>query len=188
MNNRALWIIGGLTVLVLVVVAWFLLASTTKEPVPATDITLPSAGDTGQENGSSGSAKTILLPTGTGTSIETKDFLIDQETVADPVNAGHYYLGYHEPEGVTDPTATENPPYVVEYLANTHFFIIVLGQEPLGSVRKDMEQYLMTHLGLTRDGMCQLKYQVGVPARVNAQYAGTDLRFSFCPGATVLPE
>lgn len=119
--------------------------------------------------------------------IQVTNFLKDPATFKDPINPGIYYLGYHVYEGVLDATATDNPPYIIEYISATQYFNIVLLQEPIGSVRAAAEQYLIAQLGITQAQMCQLNYTLGTPNRVNSQYAGTDLGFSFCPGATVLP-
>lgn len=121
-------------------------------------------------------------------SIQTTDFINDPAMVKDPINLGYYYLGYHMPEGIADPTATTNPPYIISYISATNYFNISLLQEPIGPVRIEAEQYLMTHLGITQNQMCRLDYMVSVPDRVNSQYSGINLGFSFCPGATVLPK
>src|SRR3989344_34805 len=187
MKNYLLWAMGGLVAVVLVAVVLWLFASPAQSPPPESSATLPIVGNATQGDAQVMDSNTFSIPTSSGTSIYAKDFLTDPATVSDQVNTGHYYLGYHEYAGVPDSTATDDPPYVIEYIASTHFFIIVLLQEPLGAIRKDVEDYLMTHLGISQDEMCQLKYQLGVPARISTRYAGTDLRFSFCPGATVLP-
>lgn len=115
-----------------------------------------------------------------------KDFINDPATVQDPINAGQYYLGYHFNEGILDATATDSPPYVIDYFSATNYFNIVLFQEPIREVRLQAEQYLMAKLGISQDQMCQLKYTVTVPIRVSQIYAGTNLGFSFCPGSTPL--
>lgn len=123
-----------------------------------------------------------------GKAISTTNFIADPATVKDPINAGYYYLGYHVNEGVPDPTATDNPPYVIEYIAETNYFNIALLQEPIGEQRLAAEQYLMARLGITPDQMCRLDYMVSVPDRINSYYSGKNLGFSFCPGATALPQ
>ncbi len=125
---------------------------------------------------------------GTSSTVQTNNFITDPTTVKDPINTGYYYLGYHVSEGVPDPTATANPPYIITYISTTHYFNIALLQEPIGSVRLQAEQYLMNRLGITQAQMCQLDYMVSVPDRVNSQFSGLNLGFSFCPGATVLPQ
>lgn len=149
-------------------------------------VTLPNAGPSAQQSGTSTDLITI---NGTaGNSIRTKDFLADPAAGEYP-NTGYYYLGYHTAtEGTSDPTATSNPPYLIEYIATTQYFTIELLQEPIGSVRAAAEQYLMAHLGITQNQMCRLNYMVSVPDRVNSQLASRNLGFSFCPGATALPK
>lgn len=176
-------ILGG--VILLALLAWLVFAPAKKSTPPAGNPTLPTAGS---EPGVVGPVSPLSLQTGTGTSIPAKNFLADSATVADPVNTGHYFLGYHyAEEGISDQTATPDPPYTIEYIAKTQYFGIVLLHEPLGKTRREAETYLMQALGVSQDEMCQLKYQISAPNRVSTQYAGVDLRFSFCPGAVVLP-
>ncbi|MDE1925376.1 MAG: hypothetical protein KGH79_04350, partial [Patescibacteria group bacterium] len=110
----------------------------------------------------------------------------DSATVKDPINKNTYYLGYHPYEGVTDPTASDNPPYLIAYDDSNQSFTISLLQEPLAATRSTVESYLMTHFSLTQDQMCSLRYIISTPYRVNQVYAGTNLGFSFCAGATKL--
>ncbi len=189
LKQYAPWIIWGLVGVALVVLLtlWFTRPTPTPTPTPAPAVSFPTASNQGQGTTQLGTGPSVYIATGPDTSIETKDFLKDSATVSDPVNHGHYYLGYHEDEGVPDATVTSDPPYIIEYIASTQFFAIALRKEPLRESRAQVEQYLMAHLGISQDQMCQLQYQLGVPARVSPQYAGTDLRFSFCPGAAVLP-
>lgn len=148
--------------------------------------TLPSVPDSG--GGSQvGSGNTFSLLTANGKTILVKDFTKDSAFVKDPVNPGYFYLGYHYNEGVPDPTASNNPPYVIEYIASAQYFTISLLQEPIKQTRIDAEKYLMKQLNIPQSQMCLLKYMVAVPARVNSTYAGTDLRFDFCDGETPLP-
>ena len=163
--------------------------------VPSTDTptALPLAPSTTVVpiNGSSSvpeplSGPTMYLSTANGGSIQTKDFLVSSTTAKDPVNTGYYYLGYHFAQGASDQAATDTPPYVIQYTTLTRGFNIVLFQEPIGLVRRQAEQYLMAQLGVSENQLCQLKYMVSVPNRVNQFYAGVSLGFSFCPGAIEL--
>jgi hypothetical protein len=135
----------------------------------------------------------IATPTSGGTTASTTTatdpILSDPGIVADPINPGYYYLGYHLNQGTsTDATATSTPPYLITYISATHYFNIALLAEPIGEVRSQAEQYLAAHLGLTQDELCQLSYMVSVPDWVNTQYASRNLGFSFCSGATPLPN
>lgn len=191
--NKILYVIFGLVVAALLVGSFFIfktifapqapVQTTTGTTVPITYVnTTPSDTAPVQTN------DTISLPSAFGGTIQVDDFKTDPAFVKDPVNPGYYYLGYHFNEGVSDPTATDTPPYVIQYTDNNQSFNIALYEEPIGQVRQEAEQYLMAHLGISQNQMCQLKYTVGVPARVDATYAGiVNLGFSFCPGATVLP-
>ncbi len=130
---------------------------------------------------------TYSLSTFNGSTMYVKDFTKDSATKKSTSNSGYYYLGYHYDEGLNDPTASENPPYVIEYIEETQHFSVSLLQEPLKDTRKKAEQYLLSKLGVAQGQLCKLKYSVSVPARVNADYAATNLGFSFCPGAETLP-
>ncbi|MHB8860130.1 MAG: hypothetical protein ACYC48_00120 [Minisyncoccota bacterium] len=187
--------IGIVVVLGLFVLAYQLTAPSSQSPAtgsPATEkenVGLPSAPSAIQATSSVSSLEAGMSIAGSGGgAIQTLNFISNPTTVKDPINPGFYYLGYHQYEGVPDPTVTTDPPYVVAYESDTQFFNIALLQEPIGPVRGEMEQYLMTQLGITQAQMCQLNYMVSVPYRVNSQFSGMNLGFSFCPGAVVLPK
>jgi hypothetical protein len=191
MNKITYWIIGLLSLAFIIAVffgiKFFTNVSNSNPSNPAyittnvgTPINVPVSGAGGQGN-------TISIASAYGGTIQVKDFENDPVFAKDPVNSGYYYFGYHFSQGVSDSTATDTPPYVIEYIGSTQYFSIALLQEPIGQSRQEMEQYLMTHLGITQNQMCQLKYMVSVPASVDPTYAGTGLGFSFCPGATQLP-
>ncbi|MCX6786659.1 MAG: hypothetical protein NTU85_02495 [Candidatus Kaiserbacteria bacterium] len=154
------------------------------------NVTLPLSGNVPTStSGSSMQDKTSFTVAGSGgVTIPTRDFLRDS-TAGEYPNRGYYYLGYHTSgDGVVDPTATNDPPYLIEYIKSEQYFIIELLKEPIGTTRLIAEQYLMAHLGISQDQMCQLNYSVSVPNRVNSQYASKNLGFSFCLGATKLPN
>lgn len=202
MNKTLIFsIIGGIIVIGLLVLV-YQLTSPASSSLPADlsatthGVGLPSASSITQSTTGGGSTDDSSLGAGTTMSVtgisgevfQTSNFMTDPVTVKDPINPGYYYLGYHSYEGVPDPTATATPPYVIEYIASTQYFNIALLQEPIGEERGEAEQYLMAHLGIPQNQMCQLNYTISVPDRVNSQYAGKNLGFSFCPGATVLPQ
>ncbi len=195
MRMKTLWISAG-TVLVVgsLVLAYWIFDSTQKPSTTgsttAQSVGLPVipsvAGNRVQTSASKGASMTVA---GIGGAvISTANFIADPETKQDPFNTGYYYLGYHKQVGVQDPTATVATPYVITYIRDTQYFNCTLLQEPIGPVREEMQQYLMTHLGVTQEQMCQLNYMVSVPDRVNSSYSGENLGFSFCPGAVVLPK
>ena len=158
------------------------------------NVGLPVAGSVGNTttdvNGSTtATSEAVMSIAGAGGGVvETNNILADPAVVKDPINSGYYYIGYHVNEGVPDTTATNNPPYVITYIGATQYFNIALLQEPIGTVREEMEQYLMTHLGIPQSQMCRLNYMVSVPDYINSFYSGKNLGFSFCPDATVLPK
>lgn len=119
--------------------------------------------------------------------IRARNFLNDSTTKENSQVPGTYFLGYHKSQGLSDPTADDNAPYVVQYTEATDSFVIALYKEPIGLVREDMQRDLTDRLGIEESDMCRLKYSVTTPWWANQVYAGRDLRFSFCPGATELP-
>ncbi len=123
-----------------------------------------------------------------GTLIEVTNFLKEGVTVKDPQNVGYHNLGYHNFATITDPPATDNPPYTITFISTTQFFNVSIFKEPIGVIRKEAEEYLRSRLGISEEKMCDLKYTVSTPNWVNAVYAGDDLKFSFCPGSTPLSE
>lgn len=125
----------------------------------------------------------ISVPSSDGGSIRAIDFLKDSNVHADTVNPGQYYVGYQ-----VDPSSDQPPnvPYIITYHSASGFFNVALMQEPLADSRAKAELYLMRQLGVNKEGMCRLKYTVGVPNRVSPIYAGLNLGWSFCPGATQL--
>ncbi|MFA6408276.1 MAG: hypothetical protein WCW36_02285 [Candidatus Paceibacterota bacterium] len=190
--------IGAIAVLGLLVLAYRLTGpvvvtqAPTGTSTPAVQNTVFPVASSVQSNTSaiatSSQVATMSIAIVGGGSVQTDNFIADPETAKDPINPGYYYLGYHQYEGMPDPTVTTNPPYVIAYISSTQYFNIALLQEPIGSVRIEAEQYLMAHLGISQDQMCLLNYMVSVPDRVNSQFSGRNLGFSFCQGATVLPK
>lgn len=115
--------------------------------------------------------------------LPTNDFLTSPDTYQDPVNAGYYSLG-----NPINQAATSTTPYLIMYIESTRFFTIELVQEPIGEARTQAELYLEQRLGLSPSDLCKLNYTLSVPVSVSQEYAGRNLGFSFCPGATVLPK
>ena len=184
--NKTTILVGGIIVVgaFLWFAFWVAGSGTQTTSIVAPSTGFPIASSTSQTSTITVSA----LTSQGGTPIQATDFLTDPTTAKDPINAGYYYLGYHVNEGTPDPTANDNPPYIITYISATHYFNIALLQEPIGPVRAEAEQYLMSRLGIPQSQMCQLDYMVSVPDRVNSQFSGISLGFSFCPGATVLPK
>ncbi|MDP2665449.1 MAG: hypothetical protein Q8P23_02250 [bacterium] len=164
--------------------------TTTGGPSGGGSATLPTSGYVSiptPENSTQGQSFMAVIGVG-GTIIPTRDFLHDSSTGEYPTT-GYFYLGYHTPDTrVVDTTATSSPPYLIGYVAATQYFSIELLSEPIGTTRVAAEQFLMKDLSISQSQMCQLSYMVAVPNSVNSQFAGKNLGFSFCPGATVLPK
>lgn len=97
----------------------------------------------------------------------------------DPYNPGYYNIGFQP----------DNPraPYSIEYISATGYIGISLNKLPLRTSRLSAEMYLMHKIGMTKQQMCHLDYQVAVPNFVSSRYSGMNLGFSFCPHAVRLP-
>jgi len=126
-----------------------------------------------------------------GSIIMTKDFLHNGITIPDTSNKGQYLLAGDLGYCVQDPQKCQAggaKDFNIYYYENTKQFGIGLLDEPLGNVRARMEQFLMQDLGISQQDMCRLKYYVTTTSYVNVTYSGNNLGFSFCPGATPLPQ
>jgi len=126
-----------------------------------------------------------------GSIILTRDFLHNGITIPDLSNKGQYLLAGDLGYCVTDPQkcqAGNAKDFNIYYYEDTKAFGVALLDEPLGNVRARMEQFLMGELGISEQNMCRLKYFVTTTSYVNEKYSGNNLGFSFCPGATPLPQ
>lgn len=196
---------GAMLVIIIAGVVFFFTHSsqnTTGNVQPQT--TLPTAGSNTQINTSTSVSNPVgaFIATSTaptqmtlqgrdGGAIVTQDFLHDGVTVADAVNEGSYMLagslGYCTADGVCGAHATTTD-FSITYDVGTQFFNIILLAEPVGPVRTEAEQYLLSRLGIPASRACALNYYVGTPYWVSETYAGKNLGFSFCHGATPLPQ
>jgi hypothetical protein len=124
---------------------------------------------------SDGSGTTVTLRT--GEAVQVNAFKNSRETKEDPSNPGHYYLTGAD---------TLSASYTILFTEGDQSFNITLLQEPIGTTRAQAEQKLLQILGISQADACYLRYRVGVPYGINPVYAGNNLGFSFCPGATQL--
>lgn len=125
-----------------------------------------------------------------GTSITVQDFIDNGTAAEDRANPGNYYLAGGNGVCSDNGTCVEGAPatdFAVVYFSEDDSFIISLTQEPLGDARRHAEQFLMQTLGISEASMCALNYYLSTDGYVSTQYAGTNLGFSFCEGATQLP-
>lgn len=190
------WILGLFLLIVIGAVLWYFIF--VPKTVPQTSgqptATLPVSGSVTSNPSSSASPEpiqTMSLATQSGSSVVAQDFIHNGATIPDTSNAGRYLLagslGYC-PSNATQCQAAPAADFNVYYNSAPQSFTIALTQEPIGQARLHMEQFLLPTLGLTQVQLCTLNYYVGVTTYVNPQYAGENLGFSFCPGATVLPK
>jgi hypothetical protein len=195
MKSRTLIILGIVLVLligILIVAVTFSKKAPTS-PASTTPVGFPESGTVSNSGTSATSTSTskMLINLRNGTKAPANNFITNGTTIEDPANKGTYYLAGSSIEcttGSTCPIAGTEKDFTIVYYPNTQSFNIGLAAEPLGSVRKEAEQYLMKALGLTQDQMCNLTYYIGTTTYVNPQYGGENLGFSFCPGAVALPE
>jgi hypothetical protein len=115
-----------------------------------------------------------------GPPIVVHDFRLDLQTATSSTIPGHYFIS-----GGLDPWETE-APYSTFYVEKDQSFTVTLLQEPLAVTRKTAEANLMAKLNISQVDMCRLRYYISVPNDLNPIYAGKNLGFSFCPGATQL--
>jgi hypothetical protein len=171
------------------VVLFLTLPKSTSTSPSGTTTTFPSSSVT-TVPASSGSNSLMTITQSDGTKIDTQNFIDNGTTIQDPANKGTYYLagssGACNKDG-TCPSAGNPSDFTILYYPDQQSFNIGLTSEPLGQARKDAEQYLSKTLGITQQQMCNLNYSIGTTVYVNAQYAGENLGFSFCPGAVALP-
>lgn len=161
-------VIGG-CIVVIVIAAIAVLASLHRTP----------AGNTLQNGATFPGSSTASSTSSSG----IYSFLQGPDAKEDQNNPGTFYLGNQPPSD-----ESSAPAYLISFNEQTHYFNIVIYQEPIGENRKKAEQYLQQKLGLTQEQMCSLKYSLGVPDWVNSQYSDMNLGFSFCSGAVQLPD
>ncbi len=188
MNKIIIAGIGGVIVIGLFVLAYQL--TTPSGPAPETtspttqSVGLPTASSVVQPVSGTSSPASMSVAGSDGSVIQTNNFLADPTIAQYPLDPDFYYFNSSAAGGTSGATA----PFSIGYIRSTQYFNITLLQEPIGPVRTEMEHYLMTKLGIPQSQMCQLNYSVGVPNYVNTQFSGMNLGFSFCPGATKLPQ
>jgi len=175
-------LISGIGIVIILISVFFIFS---KNAVQNTEQNKPNGTfPIGENTNNIGSDATLSIKTSSGTPITVQNFLINQDTVPDKENSGHYYLGNNFPS--SNATPTKMPKYIIEYIASTNYFNIGLFSEPIATARLDAEQYLLQELGITKEQMCMLNYTVSAPVSVNEYYSGTNLGFSFCPGSVPL--
>mgnify|MGYP003337920978 CR=1 FL=1 len=189
-THKLLFGIGSLVLVTALIAYWYIgskvatIPANTRQGATITPGTQPSTADQEQKPLAEGRT----LKTNDAGALVTADFLTDADVSKDPYNADSYFIGYHEPVGMADSSATRNPPFTISYDKATDFFNVALLKEPIGPTRQSAETYLQSKLNIPEDQMCRLQYSVSVPNRINSLFSSINLGFSFCPGATKLPE
>ncbi|MEK7079964.1 MAG: hypothetical protein AAB901_01620 [Patescibacteria group bacterium] len=182
-------LIGAILLILLAVGGYFVFfapSRTTTNP-PDNAGTFPGGGNATTTPGTTGQMQVVLQ---NGQQVTAQDVVHNGTTVEDPANPSTYYIagssGYCNPDG-SCPSGVPSEDFNIVYNATEQTFIIALLKEPLGEARQAAEELLLQKLGIAKTQMCALKYYVGTDAYTNEQYAGMNLGFSFCAGATKLP-
>ncbi len=177
--------------------AFFSPKQTGTAPTAQNPVTLPSSGsvtvpvDSGTGAPATSTAAGMSVTARDGSTVVTTDFIHNGITIADAANTGRYLLAGDLGYCITDPAkcqAGSYPDFNIFYDTNAQSFTIALLAEPLGATRSAAEQFLMQTLGIGQADMCKLNYYVGATYWINALFASKNLGFSFCPGATQLPQ
>lgn len=201
MNTKLIiWIVGVFLGVIVVAVLWYVVFAPKATPPPplSTGGTLPISGSirptpsTSSPSATTTQGESVMeITTYGGNTVLAKDFIHNGTTINDTANNGRYLLAGNLGYCISDPNQCQAAPaknFSVYYDSAVQSFIITLTEEPLGQARNDAEQFLFATLGLTQSQMCSLNYLVGVTKYVSDQYAGKNIGFSFCPGATTLPK
>lgn len=199
MNTKLIiWIVGIFLGVIVVTVLWYVIFAPKAAPQTSQpSASLPISGYISPGSSSSPSATTtqsvptMTLVTQNGSSVVANDFVHNGVTIPDTANTGRYLLAGNLGYCSSDPQKCQAAPSVnfnVYYNSAVQSFTIALLNEPLGQSRLDMEQFMLSTLGLTQLQLCSLNYYIGTTYLVNTAYSDRNLGFSFCPGATVLPK
>lgn len=193
------YLLIGAVLVILVSIGIFILWPSTT---PATDTssagTFPSSNTVTDVSGGGstttdiGNNTTMTIPSQiTDNEVVTKDFIHNGSTVSDVQNPDRYFLagnvGYCLPDG-SCPSGAPSDEYNVVFQKKDSVFLIALLKEPLSLGRQHAEQFLRSALGISEIEMCTLKYYISTDSYTNSVYAGKNLLFSFCKGATPLPQ
>lgn len=199
MNTKLIiWILGIFLAVIVVGVVWYVLfapKSVTQQTTQPTT-TLPISGSVTSVSSlpssttASQAARTLSIKMQNGSAVTVNDFIHNGVTISDKANTGHYLLAGNLGYCLSNPRqcqASSATNFTVYYNSAQQSFTIELTKEPIGQARLAMQQFMLKTLGITEQQMCNLNYLVGVTEYVNPLFAGKNLGFSFCPGATELP-
>ena len=196
MNIKRLitWILGFFAGVIVLTILWFVFFGP-KQPTPTPGVqqpvTLPGSATVPISSTTPQGANTMTVAASGSGSITTNDFIHNGTTIPDAVNKGRYLLAGDLGYCILKPTdckAGSETDFNILYDNVRQSFTIALLSEPIGQARIKMEQFMMQILGIRQADMCKLKYYVGTTSDVNPLYDSKNLGFSFCPGATQLPQ
>lgn len=172
--------------IIIATLVWsFYFAPKPVSTTPDTPITLPAGGSVNvtpidQTETQSPNISTIPVSTQEGGTVDVNDFTKSALTTPDRSNPDNYRL--------TGDALVPSTNFDIYYIGSSKAFVITLTKEPLGQARLDMEQFMISALGIGEQQLCSLNYYVGTTRYINERYSTKNLGFSFCPGATLLPK
>lgn len=174
--------LGLILATVLVALAYFFLSRTEGLPPPEPpDTTNPFGQSPGTTPGTvatttPGEHAILELTARDGTVVPVPDFTQENQPANASADNGYQIAG------------SAMGTFQILFFPKDSGILISLFSEPIGPVRLEAEDALRSALGLTNQELCRLKHDVRTSISVNEAYAGRSLGFSFCPGATVLPN
>ena len=101
------------------------------------------------------------------------------------------FIKHPDTERITDVLYTVSDPsdaYVIYYNRLAQVIFIHLYDEALSDTRRFAEAKLQEILSQSRTELCDMNIEVTTTPFVNPSFAGRNLRLSFCPYASLLPQ
>jgi hypothetical protein len=211
--NKTTYLIAGIVILLVALGSIVFFAFTgTSTPSPFGGGTLPDTNPFGgpvtsfPTNGTNhppSTAEPDIAIAGKSGQLQVRDFQKDADVVSampagkQGIQADTYLvLGSmpYEPVAATT-TATSSPAlpdalshgYEIQYFPEEQSFSIFIYKEPIGDVRKAMASDLADRLGISLSDLCNLYAIVRIAPIANTHYAGGNVGFPQCPGATLFP-
>lgn len=190
-------IIAIITVSVVVSIVWVVVSSLNISPSGSTDTNSDSSDlfdmkddspflDTGI--GATSSMPIVrpgerVLLSGDGTGIVVQDFIGNGTTFQDPMNLSVYVvsgdIGYCAPQrGCLNNSISDQ--FSISFDIRTSTFTITILSKQIDVAILAAENHLMSTLGISRSGLCDVRYEMAVPQWVSEQYAGQRLLFNAC--------
>lgn len=180
--SKNVLVIGGATVLVLMVLGISALLLFSKKPTGEPSVNFFGEPTTGPTLQGTESEKMVITQDGSYTPV--RDFTKESTSVVGS-DGGTYYDLVH---GEGPIFGNEGYTFEIQYDDTRFEFLIVLVSEPLSQSRTDAENFLLEKLNVDKETLCTLNVFVAVPLDVNEFYGQyRNLGLSFCPDSVQLP-